>query len=164
MAYIYKIKKMLSLTSIFSEQAPAPAQVTKTATVVPKEVTAANVPSRKKRVDRFVFSDFRIIDRASRTVVTKREMIEKLNSLYSKEDPATIEIILEIFLNGSDELKRINDVYLKMANDIARLFYIKLHKKPLQGGYAEYSGPQTIPTKMKRDEFTKFEKPTYSTY
>lgn len=157
---------MLSLSEIFIEQ-ELPPQDNKPVTIVPKEVKAADVPSRKKRLDRFVFSDFRIIDRASRSIVTKKEMIEKLNSLYIKEDPATIEIILEIFLNGSDELKRINDVYLKMANDIARLFYIKLHKKPLESGYGDYQTPPTVPAKTKRDGFdpTKFKpNPQYSTY
>ena len=93
-------------------------------------------------------------------------MIEKLNSIYNQEDPATIEIILEIFLNGSDELKRINDVYLKMANDIARLFYIKLHKKPLQPTYDTSYQPQTIPTKANpQNNFNKDNpKTSFGTY
>lgn len=156
----------LSLLKIFGEQVSEQGKPEAPITVVPKNVTAANVPSKRKRVDRFVFSDFRIIDRGSRTVVTKREMIEKLNSIYMQEDPATIEIILEIFLNGSDELKRINDVYLKMANDIARLFYIKLHKKPLQPDYGQNMNPQTIPTKAAPQDrgFNFKAQPRYGTY
>lgn len=154
----------LSLIELIDEQHNTLPIVGKGATVVPKNVTAANVPNKRKRVDRFVFSDFRIIDRGSRNVVTKREMIEKLNSIYHKEDPATIEIILEIFLNGSDELKRINDVYLKMANDIARLFYIKLHKKPLQPAYDNYQSPPTIPTKMNPQNMNYNPNSAYGTY
>jgi len=153
----------LSLIELIEEQEKNQIN-NKSVTIVPKNVTAANVPNRRKRVDRFVFSDFRIIDRGSRNVVTKREMIEKLNSIYHQEDPATIEIILEIFLNGSDELKRINDVYLKMANDIARLFYIKLHKKPLQPAYDNYQAPPSIPTKMAPQYPNDNQNPGYGTY
>lgn len=92
---------------------------------------------KMSRPERLVFSDFKIYDRNSRELLTKREMVTKLNYLYPQQDRATIEIIIDIFLNGTDELKRINDVYVRMSNDIARQFFVKLIKKPKDYMYTE---------------------------
>lgn len=115
---------------------------------------------KMSRPERLVFSDFKIYDRNSRELLTKREMVTKLNYLYPQQDRATIEIIIDIFLNGTEELKRINDVYLRMSNDIARQFFVKLVKKPKDYMYTE---PDTltrhIQTPMPKKKFNKYALP-----
>lgn len=112
------------------------------------------------RPERLVFSDFKIYDRNSRELLTKREMVTKLNYLYPQQDRATIEIIIDIFLNGSDELKRINDVYSRMSTDIARQFFVKLVKKPKDYMYREPDPlMRHIQTPLQKKKFNKYTLP-----
>lgn len=112
------------------------------------------------RPERLVFSDFKIYDRNTRELLTKKEMVSKLNYYYPKQDRATIEIIIDIFLNGSDELKRITDIYSRMSNDIARQFFIKLIKIPKDYSYRPQDQQLQYAQKaMDKKKFNKYTLP-----
>jgi hypothetical protein len=125
-----------------------------------KSILSEQAQPQLGRPERLVFSDFKIYDRNTRELLTKKEMVSKLNYYYPKQDRATIEIIIDIFLNGSDELKRITDIYSKMSNDIARQFFIKLIKKPKDYSYAPPDPQMQYAQKaMEKKKFNKYALP-----